>query len=183
MYIILKHFFYIPNLLSLLRIFLIVPFIYTISLYYYYIAFVLVLIAMLTDFLDGLLARKLNQVSDLGKIIDPLADKICIIAVFVYFAIIGKIPLWFMILVIVRDVAVFFGGIYINKKKGVVVQSNYWGKWTSAVISVYFLACIIDSIYPIAIHVLILMCLSLLMLLISTTTYVIKFVTLLKKSN
>lgn len=85
-------------------------------------------IAALTDFLDGYLARRLHQVTDLGKIIDPLADKIGIGIIAVCLLLTGDIPLWYFILVVARDVLIFLGGVYINRRKGIVPQSNMAGK-------------------------------------------------------
>lgn len=91
-------------------------------------AVVFILIASFTDFLDGYLARKLHQVTDLGKIIDPLADKIGIGIIAICLLLTGDIPLWYLIVVLARDVLIFLGGVYINRRKGIVPQSNMAGK-------------------------------------------------------
>ncbi|MCK4297668.1 MAG: CDP-alcohol phosphatidyltransferase family protein [Candidatus Marinimicrobia bacterium] len=67
--------------------------------------------AIVTDIVDGYLARKLNQVSYWGKIIDPVSDKVCIAAVIIFLAFIPrevKIPIWFVALVLGRDLAILF---------------------------------------------------------------------------
>lgn len=87
-----------------------------------------ILVASFTDFLDGYLARRLHQVTDLGKIIDPLADKIGIGIVAVCLLLAGDIPLWYFVLVLARDLLIFCGGVYINRQKGIVPQSNMAGK-------------------------------------------------------
>ncbi len=69
------------------------------------------MIAAITDILDGYLARKFNQVTEFGKIIDPLADKIAIGAIIIKLFIIGVIPLYYFFMIIVRDVLIFLGGI------------------------------------------------------------------------
>lgn len=91
--------------------------------------------ATLSDVLDGYFARKFNQVSEYGKIFDPLADKLFVGAMAVILALQDAIPLWFFSGVIIRDIVIFTGGIYVKGKKGVVLPSNYVGK-----ISVVFIA-------------------------------------------
>lgn len=99
----------------------------------------IIIIATITDFLDGSLARKLHQVSDFGKIIDPLADKICVAAVAALFVIVGDLPLWYVVVVIVRDVLILIGGIYIRNRKNIIVQSNWPGKIAVSLIALVLL--------------------------------------------
>lgn len=106
-------------------------------------AVLFIVVASFTDFLDGYLARRLHQVTDLGKIIDPLADKIGIGIVAVCLLLTGDIPLWYFIFVVARDVLIFCGGVYINKRKGIVPQSNMAGKIAVNVIAVALLLSII----------------------------------------
>ena len=68
---------------------------------------IIIMIAMyVTDLLDGYLARKLNQVSELGKIIDPLADKAAVIVITVILFINGLIPVWFFTVIVLRDILI-----------------------------------------------------------------------------
>ncbi len=97
-----------------------------------------IIIAVATDFLDGYLARKFHQVTDIGKIIDPVADKIGIGAYAVFLAITGDIPLWFIIFVLLRDILIFSGGLYIHHNKKIVPQSNWPGKISVTCIAVTF---------------------------------------------
>lgn len=98
----------------------------------------IIIIAIATDFLDGFLARKLHQVTDVGKIIDPLADKIGIGIYAILMAWTGDVPLWFVVLVLFRDVLIFSGGLYIRQKKKIVPQSNWPGKISVSFIAVVF---------------------------------------------
>ena len=95
---------HISNLLSLSRIVLMIPavyFLYTPVHFHREIAVLIILVAVTTDAMDGYIARKLNQVSELGKIIDPLADKIGVGIIIVMLMIYNDIPLWFGCLVLV----------------------------------------------------------------------------------
>ena len=130
--------FTISNMLSFSRILLMIPVAYCLQAQFSFhreIAVIIVLLAMVTDALDGYLARKLNEISDLGKIIDPLADKIGVGIVVIMLMIFGDIPLWFMSLVIIRDVLIFLGGSYVQMKKGVLLVSTMSGKVTVVLIS------------------------------------------------
>lgn len=93
------------------------------------------LFAICTDFFDGYLARKRNQVTDFGKILDPLADKICIGVIGIALTVLGKIPLWFLLLIIIRDVLIFSGGMYMKFSKKILLVSNQTGKWTVVVVA------------------------------------------------
>lgn len=137
----------ISNFLSFLRMLLVIPITFLIlsreeSLHY--LAIGLIVIAVLTDSLDGILARKLNQVTEFGKIIDPLADKVAVGIVVVILTLQEKLPFWFVILVIARDVLIFMGGIHIKKTRHIILQSNLVGKWAVAAISGVVLIAVID---------------------------------------
>ncbi|MDD8018068.1 MAG: CDP-alcohol phosphatidyltransferase family protein [Bacteroidota bacterium] len=118
-------------MLSLSRIVLMIPavyFLYTPMHFHREIAVFIVLVAMITDALDGYLARMLHQISNLGKIIDPLADKIGVGIVVVMLTFYGDIPLWFTIVVLSRDIIIFLAGLYIKTKTGIILQSMMSGK-------------------------------------------------------
>ena len=93
----------------------------------------------LTDFLDGFVARALNQVTDLGKLLDPVADKVGIIAIAAALVLAGDIPLWYAVLVALRDALILIGGSMIMKKRKVVVQSVWTGKFTVNFVAAYFI--------------------------------------------
>ncbi len=85
----------------------------------------------LTDILDGFIARRLNQVSDAGRIIDPLADKLCIGTSAVWLAIYRDLPAWIPALVIGRDLLIVAGGIVLAKRADLVLPSNLAGRLTT----------------------------------------------------
>jgi CDP-diacylglycerol--glycerol-3-phosphate 3-phosphatidyltransferase len=168
----------ISNFLSIVRVLLVLPIsfllwsggdearIWTVAL---------IIVGATTDLLDGWLARKLNQVSEFGKIIDPLADKIAIGAICSILAIRGFIPLWFFLVVIVRDLLIFIGGIYVRRSRGVILQSNYPGKWAAAVISWYILITVAVPASDFAVLKELLKIASVLMLAISSALYLYRF--------
>ena len=105
------------------------------TLNYLMLGFLVVfLVASLTDFLDGYLARKNNQVTDLGKFLDPIADKMLINSVMIFLAInfisLGdnlKFPWFCVVLMVIRDLVVD-GLRFMAAKKKIVLAANYWGK-------------------------------------------------------
>lgn len=94
----------------------------------YLYATALLIIIWLTDLLDGFVARKQNKISELGKIIDPLADKFAVILIALVLIWQNIIPLWFALVIIIRDIIILTGGLYLKKKKSIVLQSNFTGK-------------------------------------------------------
>lgn len=124
--------FTISNILSFSRILLLFPIIYFLRYYPLptgrFWAVGLMVLAGLTDFFDGMVARQLHQVTEFGKIIDPLADKIAVGAAVIVLVFLGDLPLWYVAAVLARDLIIFLGGLYIAKTKKLVVQSNWTGK-------------------------------------------------------
>jgi CDP-diacylglycerol--glycerol-3-phosphate 3-phosphatidyltransferase len=92
-------------------------------------AVLLTLLAVTTDALDGYIARLLHQESEIGKIVDPLADKIGVGIVVVLLLIFGDIQLWFALLILIRDFLIFLGGVYLKRRKGIILPSNMPGKF------------------------------------------------------
>jgi cardiolipin synthase len=138
----------ISNLLSFSRVVLLAPLAYV--MYsdspnrQAWMAAIIVL-AGLTDFFDGYIARKLHQVTDLGKIIDPLADKITAGGAAILFVMVGLLPLWYLVVVVLRDLLILIGGIYIKAKKNIVTQSNWPGKFAMFFIAVVMLFAALDN--------------------------------------
>lgn len=121
----------VSNYISVARIVLVIPAAYCLMAHFPYHrlwSIFFIILASTTDFLDGYLARRLRQVSDLGKVIDPLADKIGIGIIAVCLLLTGDIALWYLMIVIARDILIFLGGIYIQQRKGIVPQANVAGK-------------------------------------------------------
>ncbi len=120
----------IPNYLCLLRIILVLPIAY-LSLDYnptaLYAAMALFVIASFTDFLDGYLARKYNIISNLGKLLDPLADKMLVLSIYIVFLMRREIHLLFVLTILLREFAIT-GMRAIVASEGVVVAASKTGK-------------------------------------------------------
>lgn len=125
----------LPNILSLLRIALMPAVIFCLKEDKLLPLLILMLIAVATDYFDGYLARKLGKISSLGKILDPLADKICLDSMVFALSLWRGFPWWATGLIILRDVLILAGGLLmINKTKKIPV-SNWPGKFAVAFLS------------------------------------------------
>ncbi len=88
-------------------------------------------LAGFTDYLDGHYARKLQKQSNVGRMLDPLIDKISVGATMLVLAAHKGLPYWYVFLVIGRDLFLLFGGTFVISKKRLVIESNKLGKWTA----------------------------------------------------
>lgn len=121
----------LPNSLSLFRILLAGVFTLLMTISWDQAplwALIIFIAASLTDWLDGYLARKLNLITDLGKLLDPLADKILVAAAFVTFTERGLCPGWVTVAILFREFAVT-GLRLLLVEKGTVLPADGWGKW------------------------------------------------------
>ena len=127
----------IPNILSVFRLILVAVFIATFFLFSHNgssrIALCVFVLAGVTDIIDGYLARRNNWVSDLGKILDPLADKLMQCSVLVCLTLTNMVELWFVLPYILKELLMMFGGLFIMKSKRIFVVSNVFGKFAALV--------------------------------------------------
>jgi CDP-diacylglycerol--glycerol-3-phosphate 3-phosphatidyltransferase len=142
-----KEILLIPNLISLFRLFLFIPFYYLLNNYfndsiYRTAIIILIFVAFISDLLDGFVARKTNSISELGKIIDPLADKVLVALIVIRLFLLNEIPLFYFIIVITRDLLILIGGILISSKVRKVLPSNMLGKFTVFLIGIFILVTI-----------------------------------------
>lgn len=96
----------VPNLISLFRLLIVPLIVWLLSIQEFSIAFWLFLVAGISDGVDGFIAKRFNQTSDLGAHLDPIADKVMLVAVFLTLGIQGLLPIWLVILVISRDILI-----------------------------------------------------------------------------
>lgn len=117
----------IANQLTILRIVLIPFFIYFLLANQLVVAFILFLLASFTDFLDGYLARKHHLITNFGKFMDPLADKLLITSAMICFVELGMLNSWVVIIIISRE---FIVSIFraIAAAEGIVIAASWWGK-------------------------------------------------------
>ena len=124
----------LPNKLSIARV-LCIPAIVTLlhfpSVTCRIIAAVLFIIGCLTDFLDGRIARKRNLVTDFGKFIDPVADKLLVLTTLIMLVSLGMMPAWIVIIILCRELAVD-GLRMVAVTKGTVIAAGPLGKWKTA---------------------------------------------------
>ena len=123
----------LPNKLTVLRV-LMIPFFVLFALvdvvpgYSNYIAVAIFVIASLTDLLDGKLARKYNLVTDFGKFMDPLADKLLVCSALICLVSMERLPAWIVIVIISREF-IISGFRLVASDNGVVIAASYWGKF------------------------------------------------------
>ena len=124
----------LPNKLTILRMILIIPFLLVLYLdvpYATYWALGIFIVASLTDMLDGKIARKRNLITDFGKFMDPLADKMLVTAAMVWFVEIGQMAGWALLVVLLREFAVS-GLRMVASDKGRVIAAGWSGKVKTA---------------------------------------------------
>ena len=175
---------FIPNLLSFSRIFMMLPLILclekieTDSVYVIY-SIIIIAMIVLSDILDGFLARKLNSVSSFGKILDPVSDKICLMIVLIF--LINKynfIFLVFFILLSARDIILVSLTTYLAIRYNFISQANKLGKYfmLSTVIMIIFFLFNLNSLVSFSIYII-----TIIMLIISTVIYMKDHINRIKK--
>ena len=122
----LKH---IPNVLSIIRILLVFVFIYLVfARDDLFAAIIVFLVAGATDVVDGFLARRYGWITNLGKLLDPFADKLMQCTALVCLCLKDIIPLWFVIPFFVKELSTLLIGLMVIKRRNVVVVSKWYGK-------------------------------------------------------
>lgn len=134
---------------------------------------VLIGYGILSDYLDGLVARLRDEISELGKVLDPVADKLMAFFLFLYTVLIGWIPVWFFLIGVARDLLIMAGSAQIKKRRGKVAMSIMSGKISVNVLAAYWIAVFFFREAEMLQHYL--MILSLAVMIYSFIDYVIRY--------
>ena len=178
----------LPNKLTLFRVILIPFFVFFLLAPYFegygnYIAVAIFIVASLTDMLDGKIARKYNLVTNFGKFMDPLADKLLVCSAMICLISTGQLAAWIVIIIIAREF-IISGFRLIASDNGIVIAASYWGKFKTT----FQMLMVIDLILSASIPVLkipgvVLTYIALALTVISLLDYIIKNKDVLKEQN
>ncbi len=178
----------LPNKLTIFRVilipffvvFLLVP---NVTGYNNYIAAAIFILASLTDFLDGKIARKYNLVTNFGKFMDPLADKLLVCSALICLIQTGKLAAWIVIVIISREF-IISGFRLIASDNGVVIAASYWGKFKTTFQILMVIVLILDISHPFfEVLGMILTYTALILTIVSLVDYLIKNKGVLSEKN
>ncbi|MEE0061183.1 MAG: CDP-alcohol phosphatidyltransferase family protein [Acutalibacteraceae bacterium] len=178
--------FTIPNIISITRILLIVPFTIYFIIEEYIIAFAIILLSGVSDCLDGFIARKLNQVTELGKLLDPIADKLTLVSVLICLGVLIPKLLPMVIILALKDVLMLFGGLYLLKQGITPPPAKWYGKLATivfyiSVIIIVFLKGFLE--YEVYMLTFILLSITFVAMMFALVKYAIIFKALLKNKG
>ena len=139
----------LPNKLTVLRV-IMIPF-FVVSLLAFHgevrllrnLAAAIFIVASLTDMLDGKIARKYNLVTNFGKFMDPLADKLLVCSAMICMIEMGKLPAWIVIVIIAREF-IISGFRLVASDNGIVIAASYWGKFKTVSQMIMIILLLID---------------------------------------
>ena len=171
----------LPNKLTVLRVILIPFFVVFLLLspgndLFKWISLAIFIIASLTDMLDGKIARKYNLITDFGKFMDPLADKLLVCSAMICLIDLGKIPSWVVVIIIAREF-IISGFRLVAADNGRVIAASYWGKFktTFQMILVILMIADLGAVVPYYdIVTTVIMWIALILTIISLCDYIIK---------
>lgn len=167
----------LPNKLTVLRVIMIPFFIFFMLTDYAgaaakWVALAIFIIASLTDMLDGKIARKYNLVTNFGKFMDPLADKLLVCAAMICLVEMGKLASWMVIIIISREF-IISGFRLIAADNGVVIAASYWGKFKT-VFQMVMICLLIADIGAIAVVTTVVTWIALILTVVSLVDYLMK---------
>jgi CDP-diacylglycerol--glycerol-3-phosphate 3-phosphatidyltransferase len=178
----------LPNKLTIFRVILI-PFFVAVLLLYpdnstmRLVADAIFIVASLTDMLDGKIARKYNLVTNFGKFMDPLADKLLVCSAMICLVALNQIPAWIVIIIIAREF-IISGFRLVAADNNVVIAANYWGKFKTVFQMLMVIVKIVDAAHPILVLLgNILMWIALVLTIVSLIDYILKNKDVLKEQN
>lgn len=139
----------LPNKLTVLRVILIPFFVASLLAFggnvrlLRYLAAAIFIVASLTDLLDGKIARKYNLVTNFGKFMDPLADKLLVCSALICLLRLRQLPAWMVIIIISREF-IISGFRLVAAEQGIVIAASYWGKWKTTFQMIAVILLIVD---------------------------------------
>ena len=142
-----KEILYLPNVLTLSRLILLPVIFFCLrqdTLVSNLVAILLILLAILLDALDGYIACKLDQVTNVGRILDPLVDKISVGCGIIFLLVLREFPLWAALIIFSRDAIILFLAFILIQKREVITSSNFLGKTTVTALAVMILFYVVD---------------------------------------
>ncbi|MDR3128184.1 MAG: CDP-alcohol phosphatidyltransferase family protein [Bifidobacteriaceae bacterium] len=141
----------VPNLISFLRILATIPLCYFIITKQNLLVLLLVIISGLSDWLDGQIARRFNQISKLGQALDPIADRMYILCLILFLVFSDDLPFWILLILFIRELAMFVLQLWFSSFEVGAIPVNYLGKTSTALLlyslPIIYLAKIIDTNY------------------------------------
>ena len=176
----------LPNKLTILRI-VMIPFFVLFMLFPVtgpsdkWIAFALFIAASLTDLLDGHIARKYNLITNFGKFMDPLADKLLVCSALICLVELGRIPSWIVIVIIAREF-IISGFRLIASDNGVVIAASYWGKFKTT-FQMVMICLMIANMDALSLLTNIIMWIALVLTVVSLLDYLIKNRDIMKETK
>lgn len=188
----------LPNKLTIFRVILIFPFVLLllggfhkwgwftaafggILKYVNYIALAVFILASFTDLIDGKIARKYNLVTNFGKFMDPLADKLLVCAALICLVEMGRIPSWIVIIIISREF-IISGFRLIASDNHVVIAASYWGKFKTT-FQMVMVCLMIANLPQIAVLTDIVMWIAVALTVISLVDYLVKNKSVMKDAK
>ncbi len=128
-----KRIWTIPNLLTVLRLVFLIPILVFLSRGQRLPAVAFIGLGVASDFLDGIIARRFDQSSDLGRLMDPVVDKVNTLSVGLLMILspLYRFPVWYFLFLVVRELAVLIGGFWVVRRRKIVLESNKPGKWSA----------------------------------------------------
>jgi cardiolipin synthase len=171
----------VPNLMTFARLLLLGPILWCLAHELRVWALFWGMIGIVTDLLDGWVARRLNQSSDLGRLMDPVVDKINVLVVTLYMSLSPyySFPLWYFLFELVRESLLMLGGLVAVRSMHKVMESQKPGKWSAFVTGIMVILFIIDW-QPVA---WIMLWISLVLTVIATAHYVVQFFRVMKQAG
>jgi CDP-diacylglycerol--glycerol-3-phosphate 3-phosphatidyltransferase len=168
---------HIPNLISLLRPLLIIPFVCAVDKNQTALQIIIAAVIVLSDYVDGYLARAWDSVSEAGKIIDPVADKICTSVAAGSLVYYRGFPYWLLVLLVARDLFILGAGLVLIRRRRFIPVSNITGKITMGIMA----ACLIVYLFNFGGIKTLVVCLTIVAIAVSSISYGYRFLRALRE--